>query len=266
MRARPGSSLPAIRLIDAWRADGATRTDEDADAQEAADPIPKRIVQYWDRPDLPASIAPVVASWAGAEGFDHRLYDRRAARDCLGDAFGADWVKAFGLGQNPAEEADLLRLCLLAHEGGVYADADDFLHGDLAALLGEARGLVFYRENLGGALGNNFIAAAPNHPVMVYAARAARDALNQRSVELAWTKTGPGLLTRAVGLYLAQADWAEARRQIRVLDWPEFAAQVSIHNPVYHKAQPAYWENAASRRRTAEGAWDQIREAWTGAL
>ncbi|MCG6902271.1 MAG: tetratricopeptide repeat protein, partial [Rhodobacter sp.] len=208
VRARPGSSIAAIRLIDAWR--GAVPP-EPTPATVSETGVPRHIHQYWDSPDPPAAVAEMVQGWANAPGFSHRLYDRAAGLKYVRQNCGPDGLRAFHLAQNAAQEADFLRLCILAREGGIWADADDVLYGDLGRLLRAGQGLILYREPQGGALGNNFIAAPPGHPVMVLAARLAAQALLQRASELAWFKTGPGLLTRAVGQYLAETDSETAR-------------------------------------------------------
>jgi mannosyltransferase OCH1-like enzyme len=187
--------------------------------------------------------------------------DRIDALRFLRETFGSDWVRAFQLAQNAAQEADLLRLCLLARSGGIWADADDFLYGDLPGLLARGSGLILYREPLGGALGNNIMAAPPRHPAVVFAARLACRTLLQRDNENAWNKTGPGLLTRAVAQYLNRVDPAEAQRQITILDWPVVAQQVSTHNPVPYKATASYWDNTGARRLK-----DPIWQTFVGAL
>ena len=204
----------------------------------------------------------MTASWSGAAGFDHRLMDRIDALRFLRETMGKDWVRAFQLAQNAAQEADLLRLCLLAQHGGVWADADDYLYGDLDSLLtqGKGRGLILYREPQGGALGNNFMAAVPRHPVVIHAANLACQALSQRANENAWNKTGPGLLTRAVAHYLVKTDPDEARRRISVLDWPVLAQQVATHNPVPYKTKAGYW-NRVGTRTSVDMVWDRFLTA-----
>lgn len=247
VRRRPASPMAAIRLVDAWREEAEPAAA--AAGQSEAAPVPRRIFQYWDDPDVPTEIEAMIATWRDVPGFTHRLFDRAAARRFLRDAFGRTWVKAFQLASDAAMEADLLRLCLLAKFGGVYSDADDVLYGDLDLLLRPGRGLILYREIQGGALANNFIAAPPRHPAIVHAAKRARNALLQRSVELAWTKTGPGLLTCAVAQYLLHAGPQEARRQITVLEWPRYARDIVAHNPAGYKSKAVYWENTDTRGR-----------------
>lgn len=241
VRARPGSSVAAIRLIDAWRA-GAGPPPEDRTGT-----VPRRIVQYWDAPEPPPAIAGMIASWAGAPGFEHRLHDRQSARAFLRDTFGERCVQALAMASDAAQEADLLRLAVLARSGGVWADADDVLYGDLDRLLAAGPSLIVAREAPGGALANNFLAAPPEHPVIVRAAQMAVQALNARSADLAWFKTGPGLLTRAVGLYLAETEPETARRQITILTWPQLAGAVATHNPATYKNAAGYWNRKDER-------------------
>jgi tetratricopeptide (TPR) repeat protein len=255
VRSRPCSTVAAIRLVDGWGGQG---TDPAADEEG----IPRQIFQYWDNPDRPDALAPIVASWQKAPGFSHRLIDRIDALRFLRETFGGDWVRAFQLAQDAAQEADLLRLCLLAKSGGVWADADDYLYGDLNAVLGHGSGLILYREPLGGALANNIMASAPSHPVIVYAARLACQALLQRANENAWNKTGPGLLTRAMAHYLVRTE-PGARRRITVLDWPQVGRQISTHNPVSYKATAGYW-NRTGGRETEDVVWAALVGAVQG--
>ena len=242
--------MAAIHLIDDWRRKGQGQPRGTSLPGPEAEPVPRQVYQYWDTPAIPDDIRRMMDSWARAPGFAHHVMDRAGGLRFLRETYDADWVRAFHLAQDVAQQADLLRLCLLAHHGGVYADADDYLYGDLDRLLqlGQGRGLILYRESLGGALGNNFIAAMPGHPAIIHAARLARDALLQRSHELAWTKTGPGLLTRAVAQHMLRVGPDEARRQVTVLAWEPFARQVSVHNPVKYKEASTYWGNALKRR------------------
>lgn len=251
--ARPHSAVPAIRLIDAWRA--AAPASAPQPVAEAV--IPRQVFQYWDKAEPPEAVQDMIASWARAPRFQHRQIDRPAALKFLRESLGVDWARAFELAQNPAQEADLLRLCLLAKSGGVWADADDVLCGDLGSVLDRGQGLILYREPLGGALGNNFMAAPPRHPVVIHAARLAQRALLQRQNENAWNKTGPGLLTRSVGQYLARTDPARARSQITILDWTELAGEISMHNQIAEKMTAAHWQADITRRRRSD-LWSRL--------
>ncbi|MGC1498046.1 MAG: glycosyltransferase [Sulfitobacter sp.] len=254
VRKRHQSSIPAIRLIDAWRA-------KSKRSSSSTSTIPNLIFQYWDQENRPDSIESMSASWR-IPGFEHRMMSRRDAVHFLREKFAPEWLRAFTLAHNPAEESDLLRLCLLSHYGGVWADADDVLYDDLAKITQTGRGLILYREALGGALGNNVMASAAGHPAVKHAANLVRTALLQRGVEMTWSKTGPGVLTRAVALYIAQSGHEVARENLTVLPYCDVAKVVGMHNPVRYKSLQTYWENSASRPQSAR-LWDQALAGMT---
>ena len=260
VRSRPGSTVAAVRLINDWRASAPAAGGAAAEDPEPAE-IPRRIIQYWHGAEVPRDVSAMIESWRAAPGFSHQLFDRSRGLKFLRENMGPRWVGAFRMAHDPAQEADFLRLCLLAHSGGVYADADDDLTGDLAGLLTRAgdRGLILCREPLGGLLANNFIASPARHPVVVSAARMARAALLQRSNETVWSSTGPGLLTRAVAQFLARTDPARARRQITLLDWPEVTGDILMHNPVGYKTTAAYWNRP--HRPDATRIWERLDRA-----
>lgn len=255
MRDRPGSTMAAIRLIDQWRAGSVPI------AQAPGDPVPQQIFQYWDAPDLPSSVQTACATWQTAPGFAYRRFTKVEALAYLRAHFEPGYVQAFRLAQNAAQEADFLRLCLLAREGGVWADADDRLYGSLETVLsaGQHAGLILYREPQGAALGNNFIATPPEHPVIRHAARLASMALRRRDNETTWSKTGPGLLTRAVGHYLARKNPERPGARITVLDWTKIARHIGMHNEMPYKRTPAHWNAAQTSGQTA--LWEALLEA-----
>ncbi len=221
--ARSGSIIPAIRLIDARQACGA--------GQGAV--IPREIHQYWNMRRPPDAVSSMMASWQGQPGFAHQLWDRRQAAVFLHSTYRANVISAFHLARTGAAQADLFRLCLLAERGGIYADADDVLYGPLETLLGEGRGLILVRDRAGGVVSNSFIAAAPGHPVLRRAAAWAVDAMLERSEELEWTKTGPGLLTRALGHVLAKGGLAG--QGLTLIEGPDFARVVAAGRPAPYK-------------------------------
>lgn len=240
VRARPGLTPRALRLIDRWISSEAPEK-----TGSTGQPIPQRIVQYWHMANPPKQVADIIRSWAGLPGFEHRLYDRASARAFMRE-LGPFWLKAFLLANNPAEEADFLRLCLLAKEGGIWADADDYLYGSLQGLVRNRRGLVIYREAFGGAIGNNFIAASAQHPVLLHAARLARRALLQRAAETTWLKTGPGLLSVAVAHHLSGPEAEHAADGLTILDYATVANEISMHNSLPYKRMPSHWTRNAA--------------------
>ncbi|WGW02980.1 glycosyltransferase [Tropicibacter oceani] len=249
---RPHSVVAAIRLIDDWRANAPDWPHQPA--------IPRRIFQYWDKSPPPQIVSRMCQSWAEAPGFEHDLYDRPRAQRFLRETFGPVWLRAFDMARNPAEEADLLRLCLLVKFGGVWADADDWLYGDLGALLDGAHGLTLYREPLGGTLGNNFIAAPPGHPALIFAAKLVRAALLERSADIAWSKTGPGVLTRALAHFLVQVAIPLTDHPVTIVDAARIGRVVAMHNPVRYKTLPSHWA-ADGKRKGENRVWPDLLDA-----
>lgn len=207
--------------------------------------VPKRIFQYWNTPKAPEEVAGLMQSWQGAAGFEHQLYDRPRALVFLREHFGPRHARAFQLANSPAEECDFLRLCLLYRLGGVYADADDKLAGNLEALISEGPGMIVTRE-LWGAVANNVICAPPGHPLVLWALQAAGRSLLARENDGTWFKTGPGLMTRAVANWLGQATPAQAEAGLTILTQAQLAAHVQPHVRLSYKTSGQYW-NARDR-------------------
>ncbi|MBB3142634.1 glycosyltransferase [Halomonas organivorans] len=206
--------------------------------------IPRRVVQFWNDRRPPHSVAEIMQSWSSVPGIDYQRFNTLMARDFLRHHLGADYERAFRLANNIAESVDFFRLCYLRHHGGIYADADDRLSGRLEALIPPDVGLVCFRENY-GALANNVIIAAPEHPAIVLASEMALEALLARDNESTWSKTGPGLLTRAVASHLLRGKPERPEQRVAILPSYLLRRQVHIHIPLPHKKTGQYW-NAAN--------------------
>jgi hypothetical protein len=248
--------IPAIEVVATWAdrcPDPATRPGEGGERQ-----IPRRIYQFWDAPVRPSWVLERFASWAAAEGWEHRDFDRHTAKDWLASTFGPDHARAFGLANHVAEQADFFRLCILLVEGGLYADADDRLVGAPDALLAGRGGLVVWREPL-GTLANNVICTAPGHPVIASAVEMALASLLSRENDLTWTKTGPGLLTRAVALHVLR-DAEGAARDTCILPEHHLLRYVATHLPAPYKSGARSWKMRANRgaSRSAKAALEAL--------
>ncbi len=207
--------------------------------------IPLQVVQYWDQRKPPSSVTEVMRSWSSLPQVQYERFDSQKARSFLRRTFGPEYARAYGMANNLAEAADFFRLCYLRHHGGLYADADDRLHGQVEALMPTGAGLVCYRESF-GALANNVIAAAPGHPAIVHASEMAAEALLARDNDSTWSKTGPGLFTRAVAYYLATATPTSAHERVAVLPLYQLRRQVQIHMALPHKKTKQYWNTSRS--------------------
>ena len=249
VRAAPQSNITAMRLLHGWTRRGQEARVSDQDT--GTEGIPATIFQYWNDRTPPPAITAMTETWRAAEGFRHRLYDRTAAWSELRVSFGSDYARAFQMANNPAEEADFLRLCLLAWHGGVYADADDILIAPLTSVSEASAGLVVYSERDGCTLGNNFLAARAEHPAIVFAMRCAKEALLARANETTWSKTGPGLLTRAVCAYIADCITRGRAPDLEIVPMRRLVHEVAMHNPAPHKQTSGYW-NTTTQERPAD--------------
>jgi hypothetical protein len=109
--------------------------------------------------------------------------------------------------------------------------------------------LVTYLENY-GTIGNNFLAAAPGHPAIVRALELATAAINRGDHDIVWLSTGPGLVTRAIAGFLAQAS-AKESGSVAISELFEMRRLVDIHCPARYKATAQHWSRAAFGRAGA---------------
>ncbi|EPX75539.1 hypothetical protein Salmuc_03173 [Salipiger mucosus DSM 16094] len=234
---------PARQVIDAWEARLSPPPGAFAPGAPAA--IPRRIVQYWNAEDPPPEVGKVMEGWRRAAGFDYRCHNRASALRFLAQTYDDRHARAFRLANNAAEECDFLRLCLLLAEGGIYSDADDMLAGDPGALLAGAGGMLVAREPF-RAIANNVICARPGHPVLKIAVDMAREALLSRANDGTWSKTGPGLFTRAIAAYLVDCETKGTEPDLRIMPQYRLNRFVTPHVRLSYKTTSKYW-NARSR-------------------
>jgi mannosyltransferase OCH1-like enzyme len=216
-----------------------------AGERDAASPVPQRIAQFWDRPDPPADIRRLMASWNGEAGFDYHLFDERTAETFLRRNAGRDAARAFRRAGHAAQRADLFRLAWLAKEGGIYADADDRRIAPFDDLVPGGAEFVAYQENY-GSIANNFLAAVPGHPVVTRALDLATTALNRGDRDFVWLSTGPGLMTRAMAQVLAETD--DPIGGVLVRELHEMRPLAEIHCPADYKSTRAHWSRAVFAR------------------
>jgi tetratricopeptide (TPR) repeat protein len=210
-------------------------------------PIPSQIVQFWDR-SPPEDILELMASWQRFNpGYSWTCYNDEQAQTFLKDEFGDEVVQAYCRAHVPAQKADLFRLAHLTARGGVYVDADDRCLTPISDFIDPQTTLVVYQENY-GSIGNNFIAASPEHPVIVRALQMAVAALNRGDSDLVWLSTGPGLLTRAFALEWANQRLGSLLRRTQVMNLGEMQSVVGIHCPVRYKSTALHWSRSTFGR------------------
>ena len=210
--------------------------------------IPRRIVQFWDSAEPPAEIAGFMAGWREAHpDWEHARFTLQTAGEYLRDNHPIEVVRAYVRAGLAAQKADIFRLAWLAREGGVYVDADDRCIGHLSSVLQDGTGLLAWQEHF-GTLGNNFLAAAPGHPVLARALALAVEALNRGDQDIPWLSTGPGLLTRAFAQVLAESPGpADGLRGCVVLERFQTARLALFHQFSAYKTTSKHWLRASFR-------------------
>ena len=203
------------------------------------------MTQFWDS-DLPDDVKRLCDEWSRQEGFGYERFSAAEALHFIGETGAASVALAFRRAREPTSQADLFRLYVLYLRGGFYIDADDRLIGPLDGLDRGGKDLIVCLEDWGTA-GNNFIAAAPGHPVIERALNAAITTLNSSDNEMIWLATGPGLLTRCLAGYIAED--AKRLSRVQILDVHELPRAVGAHCATSHKYSRRHWVSAAFRSR-----------------
>jgi len=212
--------------------------------------IPRHIVQFWNDAEPPPEITELMASWKQTNpDFDYVRLDDEAAQGFL-KAHGMHHVlSAYRRAREPAQQADLIRLAYLAVKGGVYADADDRCIVPVGAFVPPDANFVAYQEDY-GTLGNNFLAVAPEHPVIRLALQLAAEALNRGDNDLLWLSTGPGVLSRAFAHLISDSQSGLSERfDATIFDLGFMARRIGFHCPVVYKKTSRHWSRSSFGKR-----------------
>ena len=118
------SSLVPSNLADLRLVEGFYRKDYSLFGYESCRSGSLPLVQYWDELEPPFLVAERMDSWKRLNpGWDYRRFDRQAAADFLGGAYGLEIAAAFLDIRLPAMQADVFRVGFLLHCGGLWVDA-----------------------------------------------------------------------------------------------------------------------------------------------
>ena len=220
--------------------------------------LPRHIVQFWAQGAPPPDIAAMMQSWRALNpGYRHVVFDDRSARAWLASQGRPEISLAFAAARSFAQRADLLRLAVLARQGGFYADADDRCVGPLDGVVGAGCGFLAYQEDY-MTLGNNILGCVPGHPVLAWALAEAVRAINEGSGETLWLSTGPGLITRSFAQYFARsAAGCEVLVGMTILDRPALSPVVAMHCEARYKATSAHWLRDLARGPRSRDATPQ---------
>jgi len=206
-------------------------------------PIPKQIFQYWDQEKPPTELLELMQSWKTQNpAYKYQCFNDRSAQEFLHQHYTNSELKAYRNAEHVAQKADFFRLALLYKCGGIYADADDMCLQSLDNLIPQNTKLLLWQEHL-ATIGNNFIAVVAKHPVLKLALTAATTALLRGDNESIWLSTGPGLLSRAVGVYLAQQwhTYLPQELNLQILTKAQLFNVVGFHTLMQYKNTRKSW-------------------------
>jgi tetratricopeptide (TPR) repeat protein len=202
--------------------------------------IPRSIVQFWDEAAPPDEISELSASWRSENpDFSYKLFNDETARRFLKQNHSHDTYVAFCQSREPAQKADLFRLAYLVSRGGFYADCDDRCAMPLQRFIPAKSTFVAYQEEY-GTLGNNFIGATSDHPVVSRALKLAVDAINRGDRDMIWLLTGPGLLTRAFASVVARNP-EQHLSNAAIFTAGKLQRGIELHCPLAYKLTNRHW-------------------------
>ena len=230
-------------------------------------------MQFWhDLRELPADVEECIVSWAGwtANGFAHRLFDERSAKEFIGGSLSARHKHAFELCYHPAMQADYFRLCHLFVKGGFYVDADDVCVGtDIGWLFDDGRlkiqplcydtasgtmvnpSLFLHNDAYNPSwifyFNNNPLIASQEHPVIDRALRQATDLLESAGEDALpeiQATTGPGNISKTIFGLGTRPEGVESDLVV-LRDW-DFLAFSKW--PLTHRGDARNWRLSNQRR------------------
>jgi mannosyltransferase OCH1-like enzyme/tetratricopeptide (TPR) repeat protein len=213
--------------------------------------IPKLIHQYWDKAQPPDDVLQLMSSWqANNAGWVCQRLDDATAWDFLDQHCDKQVRQAFETAAHPTLRADLIRLAVLAVQGGVWADADDRAAQGIDHLFPSGVGLLLLQENM-GTIGNNFIASAPNHPFIRYALKTVTEHILERQGDSIWFLSGPGALTLAFcHFYKREFRQLTLPAGVHIVDTFTLSRTVAQHLPLAYKHRGAHWNHQKQRNRS----------------
>jgi mannosyltransferase OCH1-like enzyme len=232
----PAAALAGLRTLEA-----------DVSVWRESEPalLKSHLCQFWDKPDIPSDVRGVMLSWTSHNpDLAYTCFDDDSARRFLQTHYGSNIVLTYDACHHPAMKADYFRVAFLYQAGGLYADADELCLRPLEHILvaaEEAEIVAVLSGDLPGYVHNFFLAARPRSRILRMAlddatAGIARALQSGQRISI-WGGTGPGLITRAVGRFLATQPQAWEREDTLLLGRQQYASYVRTASQLAYKAQ-----------------------------
>jgi mannosyltransferase OCH1-like enzyme len=161
------------------------------------------ILQYWHN-EPPGEVRELMEGWKAEEGFCYKLFDDAAALAFIDEHFDDRTRSAYLSCAVPAMKSDVIRLCVLLVQPGIYVDADIRRHSAVDTPLMPLyrrlkRGLLYKKDfpSRPPRITNSFIAVTePGDRLLQVLLETAVDNIERRISNSVWEVTGPGIATQ----------------------------------------------------------------------
>lgn len=165
--------------------------------------IPRTIVQFWDKVDIPDEVLRLMERTKAANPeFHHQVFSDEAAREFLRAAFGAEGATLYDACPHVAAKADFFRAVYLLLHGGIYVDADEGCEQSLSAYCTTPDLVLSYSRGVPSCINNWFVATAPGLKLLSSVVENIlgnlRNVVRNGAQTNVWVLTGPGLWTLSV--------------------------------------------------------------------
>lgn len=198
--------------------------------------IPDRLAHYWEGPRS-APVERGLRRWAEMHP--------NMAQKVYGPDEAAEWLRSnaseladlFDKLTQPACRADLFRVALLTHHGGIYADLDEYPREPVSPWLHNATAVLVIEEGH-GTIANNFLAAQPDLPLFKRLTLRIAERLATTDTPYPWWDSGPAQITLEA---LKASQSPSESIGMRFLLQPEYDARVSTNLSFPHKRSARHW-------------------------
>ncbi|MFV1874439.1 glycosyltransferase [Nioella sp.] len=220
---------------------------------EASDRIPHLLTQFWDTAEPPEQV-----KWVLEENrrlnpdYSLQLFNESDALHFMRERGEQEAARAFRLAPHTAAKADIFRLVVLWHEGGVYLDTDDRCLRALSDLIDHNMRFIGYQEYF-QSIGNNFIAVRPRDPIIRAALEDATTAFGSTRGESLWLASGPGPMTRSLALHGTNPD-GTFQDGIWIMPTGKLKRCIAPHVALNYKTSNLHWTSQFKRDAFARQA------------
>ena len=248
VRRFPDATAIALTSLIALRQAGGFNSFGGTSSVRTHDRIPRNIVQFYET-SPPEEMDILIRTWNELNpDCQCNVFTDTSAKAFIQQEFDTSVTEAYDRTRYPEQKSDLFRLAYIAARGGVYVDPRSRCLSPISHCVNWNASLVCFQDEY-GALGNDFIAATPGHPVIVRALELGVQALNEGAGDFSWLSTGPGLLSRSFTHEWASPRGDEILRATQLLDIGFLQSQIGIRCPVIDHTRER------SKRRIRLGRW-----------